>query len=226
MKKFFGLYAAAFAALFASCDKTGNSYDFAQILYPSSYGATIYADQQRDTLTFATTYDWTLGCSDNWVSIAPDSMSGTVPNGYYMVNKVWVKFDANTTDTSRVAVVSFNADGKSLAAIYGQLHYLNITRPERRQYQFQLTDTATQLRDSIMFRTYSDDWTLSFKGEQPSWVRFADDAVTTGRAGAYKVFCELEPNTSENERVAWVELKSRGVATDIKIRQEGVVKKE
>lgn len=138
-----------------------------------------------------------------------------------MVNKVWVKFDANTTDTSRVALVNFNADGKTLVSIYGQWHYLNITRPERRNYMFQLTDSATQLRDSIIFRTYSDGWTLSFKDGQPDWVRFAEDAVTTGKSGTYKVFYELDANTEDEERSVYLELKSRGVTTEIKVKQKG-----
>lgn len=221
MKKVVWLFAAVAAAGFTSCDKQGNSYDFAQILYPTSYGSVLYADQPRDTLNFATTYDWSLSCSESWVRIAPDSMSGTVPSGYYMVNKVWVNFEANTTDTSRVAAVYFHADGKTLMSLFQQLHYLNITRPARRQYVFQQTDEADKQRDSIMFRTYVNGWTLAFKGEEPTWMHFEEGTPTTGVAGAYKAFYILDPNTGKEERSAVLELKSRGVTTEIKIIQSG-----
>lgn len=219
MKRFLWFWAVVPAVVFTACEKTGNRYDFAQILYPSSYGATLYADQTSDTLCFLTTYDWTLSTPDDWVHIAPDSVAGTVPSGYYTMNKVWLGFDANTTDTSRVAALYFNADGKSLVSFYGQVHYLNITRPQRRQYQFLQTDSATQTRDSLMFRTYADQWTLAFRDGQPSWMRLAEDAAATGRAGAYKVFYELDPNTTGAERTTCLQLTSRGVTTEIKIRQ-------
>ena len=221
MKKFVWLVAAVVATGVTSCDKQGNSYDFAQILYPNSYGAVLYADQTRDTLNFATTYDWSLSCPENWVHISPEYVSGTVPGGYYMVNKAWIDFDANTTDASRVAVVSFHADGKSLETVYEQLNYLHITRPGRGQSGFMQTDEADKRRDSIMFRTYADEWTLAFKGEQPSWLRIEEGSATTGRAGGYKVFYELDPNNTADERSAVLELKSRGVTTEIKISQSG-----
>lgn len=224
MKKFVWLFAAVPAALFTACDKQGNSYDFAQILYPSGNGAVLYADQQRDTVNFATTYDWALSCEADWVHIAPEYKSGEVPSGYYMVNKAWVSFDANTSDTLRVASICFHADGKTLETRFGQLHYLNIIRPERIQYQFRQAADAAQRRDSIIFRTYADGWTLAFKGEEPGWMRFEENSVTTGIAGEYKVFYHLAPNTAEAERSAVLELKSRGVATEIHIRQAGKAK--
>lgn len=181
----------------------------------------LYADEVRDTVNFATTYDWALTYEADWMHIDPESMSGTVPSGYYMVNKVWVNFDANTTDTLRVASVCFHADGKTLETRFGQLHYLNITRPAREQYRFRLVDEADKRRDSIMFTTYADGWTLAFKGEEPDWMRFEEGSATTGIAGAYKVFYLLEPNTDEADRSAVLELKSRGVTTEIKVTQEG-----
>ena len=138
-----------------------------------------------------------------------DSMAGTVPQGYYMVKKIDVKLDVNNTDTIRTDYIYFHADGKTLVTAYTQYHYLNIERPVRRNYQFTLQDTARQVRDSLVFQTYGDDWTLAFKGGEPAWVRLADGAPTSGRSGKYTVHYQLDQNTTTAERTAVLELKSR-----------------
>ena len=99
MKKIALLSVAAAALLFSACEKKGNSYEFAQILYPSYSGKLLYADQTEDSIKFATTFDWTLSLGADWVSANPDSMYGVVPDGYYMINKVPLHFEVNTTDT-------------------------------------------------------------------------------------------------------------------------------
>ncbi len=221
MKKFIWSAIVCAAAVFAACDNKGNSYEFAQIVYPVGESV-LYADESVDTLKFATTYDWTLSGVPDWMRISPDSMAGTVPDGYYMVNRIMITVDANQTDTLRSAVIYFNADGKSLGACYTQLHYLNISHPVRRDYRFELQDTAMQVRDSVVFTTYSNDWTLAFQGEKPAWIAFAEGEATSGRAGKHTVAYTLEPNTSTAERTAVLRLTSRGVATDIRIKQLGL----
>lgn len=210
---------AAIILAFAACDDDDNTYDFAQIYYPGS-GTTVYADQTTDSLKFATTYDYELVVSADWLTIVTDSMSGTVPDGYYIVNEYLVEIEPNTTDTTRIAYVYFNADGRTLTTYYYQYHYLDIDRPTRRNYQFALTDSATQVSDSIIFTTYNDDWTLKFEDEQ-SWIRFATDADTTGTAGSYTVFYELDENTTASTRSAVMQLTSEGVTTEITVKQSG-----
>lgn len=220
MKKFIGCSIVCAALLLAACDNKENSYEFAQIVYPEGESV-LYADEGLDTLKFATTYDWTLSGVPGWMHISPDSMAGTVPDGYYMVNRILISVDANQTDTLRSAIIYFNADGKSLGAYYTQLHYLNISRPARQNYRFELQDTARQVRDSVVFTTYSNDWTLAFQGEQPTWIAFEEGEATSGRAGKHSVAYTLEPNTSTAERTAVLRLTSRGVSSDIRIRQLG-----
>ena len=226
MKKADGFSVALAAVLFAACDNKENSYNFAQIIYPSGYGSVLYADQTVDSLRFATTYDWSLSVSEGWIHVDADSMSGTVPQGYFMVKRLDVDLDVNNTDTVRTGYIYFHADGKTLVTSYTQYHYLNIERPVRRNYQFTLQDTARQVRDSLIFQTYGDDWTLAFKGEAPAWVRLADGAATSGRAGKYTVHYQLDQNTTTAERTAVLELKSRGVSTDIRIKQLGLKAEE
>ena len=48
MKKVIGFSVALAAVLFAACDNKENSYNFAQIIYPSGYGSVLYADQTVD----------------------------------------------------------------------------------------------------------------------------------------------------------------------------------
>ena len=179
----------------------------------------VYADQTQDSLKFATTYDWSLSYTEDWLSISPDSMSGTVPDGYYMINKVKVHFNVNNTDTVRVAVVNFNADGKTLSSFNQQVHYLDIQHPMRKNYQFLLTDSATQLKDSIVFRTYGN-WTLTFDETQPEWISWKEGTSLSGNPGKHILFYNLTNNTGENDREAVLSLQSNGVTTKIKVKQE------
>lgn len=210
---------AAAILAFAACDDDDNTYDFAQIYYPGG-GTVIYADQTTDSLKFATTYDYELEVSEDWLTIEADSLSENVPDGYYVVREYLVRIEPNTTDTMRRAYVYFYADGRTLSTYYYQYHYLDIDRPSRSNYQFALTDSATQVRDSIIFTTYNDDWTLAFEEEQ-SWIRFATDAETTGEAGSYTVFYEMDENTTSSSRSAVLKLTSEGVTTEISVTQSG-----
>lgn len=222
IKKVLGVSAVLAAALFVACDNKENSYNFAQILYPVGAGSVLYADQTLDSVRFATTYDWAITVPAEWMHVSSDSLQGTVPSGFFMVKKINFQLDANNTDTTRVGYVYFHADGKTLITTYTQYHYLNISRPVRRNYEFVLQDTARQDRDSLVFQTYSDGWTLAFKGSAPTWVRLAEGAATTGRAGKYVVYYDLDHNTTSSERSAELELQSCGVVTPVKIRQLGL----
>lgn len=226
MRKLLGVSLALAAMLIVSCSKKENSYDFAQIIYPYGAGTVVYADQILDTLRFSTTYDWSLSIDGDWLRINPDSMAGTVPEGYYMMVKVGVSFDANTTGEERVGYVYFNADGRSLVTAYAQRGHLNIKRPNRMDGRYQLYATATQESDSVIFSTYSHDWTLEFKDTAPDWMHLAADAGTSGRAGEYKVKYTLDPNTTTSERQAVLVLRSRGVMSEIQIKQAGAPKED
>lgn len=220
MKKLLLFSASVSALMFASCDNKGNSYEFAQILYPGSSVAVIYADQMVDSLKFATTYDWTLTLTADWMHVDESQSAGVVPEGYYDTRLVTLNVDANTTDTLRSAAVYFNADGKSLVASYVQLHYLNIARPERRDYRFLQTDSATQVRDSLVFTVYSGDWSLDFKeGEVPDWLHWDEATGRSGLPGRHYVAYTLDANETGTSRTALMELKSRGVTTEVRVVQ-------
>ena len=221
MKKVIGISVALAAVLFSACDEKENSYSFVQIIYPRG-SSVLFADQTEDSLRFATTYDWSLSVSCDWIHLNTDSTSGAVPPGYYLMNKLDVYLDVNNTGAVRTGYIDLDADGKTFKTSYVQYHYLNIERPVRADDQFALQDTARQVSDSLVFQTYGDDWTLAFKGEAPAWVRLADGAATSGRAGKYTVHYQLDQNTMAAERTAVLELKSRGVSTDIRIKQLGL----
>lgn len=219
MKKVIGSLIAAGGLLCAACDDVENS--FVQVIHPNGY-STLYADQTEDSLVFATTYNWQISTSDAWIHIEGDSLSGIVPEGYYMVKRLNVRLDANDgPDTVRMARINLIADGDTYTAAYVQYNYLNVGRPARKNGQFALQDSALQAGDSITFQTYSDDWKLELRGK-PAWVRLDADSAVTGRAGKHAVRYLLEQNTAEAERTAVLELTSRGVTTDILIRQSGM----
>lgn len=220
MKKVVGFSAILAAYLFAACSDKENSYNFAQVVYPADGNmAVLYADETTDSIWFATTYDWVISCSDNWLSVKAENLAMDVPDGYYDYEKFEVVFEPNTTGENRDAAVYVAVNNSNLVAFYRQLAYLDISRPARWEGQNVLQDTARQVRDSLVFQTYCDDWTLAFKGEAPTWVRLAADAPTSGAAGEYVVRCELDENTGATEREAVLELKSNGITNEIKIRQ-------
>ena len=221
MKKVAGLSVAMAAVLFMACDKKENSYNFAQIIYPESYGSVLYADEVSDSLRFATTFDWSVSVDEPWMRAVSNELSGTVPDGFYMVKRIDLGFDANTTGANRTGRVRFYADGKMLETTYTQLHYLDVERPVRMNDKFVLQDSARQESDSLEFCTYSNDWTLSFKDGVPAWVRLKDGAPVSGRAGESSVHYLLDENTVPAERTAVLELTSRGVTTEILIKQSG-----
>ena len=222
MKKFFGCAALLAGVVFASCDNKENSYNFVSIVYPAAGEAVLYADQTSDSLRFVTTYDWSLALMADWMHAEGEAMAGEVPAGYFLNQKMNLQFDVNLTDTVRVGFVYLYADGKQFGTYYTQKHYLNVTHPFSPDGSFVLEDSAMQVRDSLVFTTYGDGWTLAFKGERPSWIDFEAGAATTGKAGKHSVAYTLEPNTSENERTAVLQLTSKGVTTDIRVRQYGL----
>lgn len=222
MKKVLGFSIAWAAVLFAACDNKENSYNFAQIVYPGEQPASVFADQTVDTLRFLTTYDWSISESVDWLHIDADSTAGVVPGGFFMSGKVKVMFDVNNTGETRTGIVNLHANGETLGGVYVQYAYLDVRRPViNREGGYVLRDTANQVRDSIEFRTYSDGWTLAFDGQAPTWVRLADGAPATGRAGKYIVPYVLEKNPTSEERTAVLRLTSAGVSADIQIKQEG-----
>lgn len=226
MRKLVGLCLAAFMALFVSCKKNEISHYFVEILHPTGFGAMIYADQTEDRLSFVTTYDWNLSISDDWLRVNPDSMAGLVPEGYYMSCNLRVNMDVNNTGKPRTGYIYFNAEGKTLATMYSQAHFLHVKRPMRLDDEFVLQNRYDQASDSIFFKTYSDDWTFSFKGEQPEWIELTTDAPTSGVAGDYKVKYLLKPNKTAEPRTAVFQLQSAGIVTDIKVIQFDQPEKE
>ena len=87
-----------------------------------------------------------------------------------------------------------------------------------------MQDSARQERDSLVFRTYSNDWALTFKDGQPSWIILDADAKMSGRSGTYVVKYDLQPNETTEPREALLELRSADVVNKIKIRQTGLNK--
>lgn len=209
-------------ALLSSCDKKENSYEFASIIYPGYSTAKVYADQSCDSLKFATTYNWSLQTSDEWITLPADSTSGTVPEGYYWVNKMNVYFTPNTTGKTRVGYVYFNADNKTVGCAYGQLHYLNIKHPAiDSDSKFLLTDTALQERDSLVFTTYAHNWTLTMDGAQENtWLTLATEIPAATRSGEHTIAYTLTPNKTGESRSATFKLTSAGVTTEITVKQE------
>lgn len=223
MKKIFLVFVSVLVLGLTSCEKKGNSYEFAYVLYPEP-SSLLYADQTVDSLKFSTTFDWSLACSQDWLHFKSDSVAGTVHKGTYVIEKLMLQFDANTTDTLRHAIVNLYANGNTLGAVYYQLPILNITIPSvenlytNKKDNFILTDSAGQQRDSIVFCTYGE-WTLTFDEVTPDWLHWVEGTSLTGNPGTHKLYFLLDENTDEQEREAVLNLSSKGVTTPITIKQ-------
>lgn len=223
MKKIFLVFVSVLVLGLTSCEKKGNTYEFAYILYPKP-SSWLYADQTVDSLKFSTTYDWSLDCYQDWLHFDSKSVTGTVPKGSYVIEKTLLQLDVNTTDTLRHAFVNFHANGNTLGAVYYQLPILNITIPSvkdpyiNKKDNFILTDSAGQQRDSIVFCTYGE-WTLAFDDVTPDWVHWEEGTSLAGNQGTHKLYFIIDENKEVQEREAILNLSSKGVTTPITIKQ-------
>ncbi|MCD8266393.1 MAG: hypothetical protein LUC33_04480 [Prevotellaceae bacterium] len=234
MRKAFILLAAA--GLLASCDK--ESYRHAISMThpnPGTYGA-MYADQPMDTIVFTTFDSYKATTNDTWITLDPELAAQEIANlydGYYEIG-IPVTFEPNTTGETRVGEISIYNYGDddwsaTVTASYLQLGWLNVTRPQAaydynsslgypQTATFELTDTATQVADTLAFVVYGD-WELSLPEEQESEV-FVTLLQASGKAGSVKAPIALEENATKEERQNTVSLTSRGVTTTLVIKQE------
>ncbi len=218
-------------ATLTSCfENTGDHYT--EILYPSTGRKTLYADQTEDSLNFVTFDNWKLdtiyqNTPQNMklmLTLNPSDLAGTVEANHYVRKSVSFQFAPNTTDTIKVVAFKLNAYNNDFGAVYEQVHFHNIDRPSRRNYEFLLTDTAEALVDSVIFEAYSD-WTLKVKDEeQTPWISVA---TPSGKKGNNTVRLNLQQNTSNADRSATLVLTSSNAATtEIKLVQGKKIVKE
>lgn len=228
MKKFLLFAVATAAIMLTSCDVESSHHQMG-IVYPSPYSyGFVYADQKADSLVFLVTDDFRLMSLSSWISV-PDSMKDVHVENIYMLNyiiKTPVFFDANTTGSIRKGELNLISWGKEegdvASAYYMQCPWHNIQRPEPlysyndsniSNAKFELTDSATQECDTLRFTTY-ENWTLT-DGE------FAHPAKLSGKPGNQTVLLAIDPNATAEERTATIVLESRGVKTNIFVKQEG-----
>ena len=229
MKKAFAFM--AFVMMLTACDK--ETYRHAiSVLRPSSgrYGVA-YADQPSDSIVFSTfdSYRAIVG-SAPWLTIDPQMAQCEIPNNYWYCWEVVLPLDLqpNTSGETRDAVVSINTYGaddwnQTVQVGYLQLGWLNVTRPVAnvgtytsfpRKADFLLTDSATQVADSLVFSVYGD-WSVS------TTSTFIHLAQTEGVKGNNVVHFTLDVNEDTSDRNDTIKLTSRGVTTPIAIKQTG-----
>lgn len=226
MKK--GLLLAASAALMLSSCIENNGTHYTEILYPSQGGKILYADQTNDSLKFITFDSWSLdtmyrSTSKLWLNLDPSDLAGNdVPEGFYVNKTVKFTFEPNTSDTIKVVSLVLNSNNYKFESMYYQVDYLNIQRPTMdKNYNFELTDSAITIRDSISFVAYGD-WNLEVVNpEETTWIK---PTKTEGTQGVHTVPLELEGNSSEAARLATLRLTSNGASTPILIKQMGTKK--
>lgn len=227
MKKSFLSCVALVATLFVACNKE-SYYHTMGLQYPQSI-AVVDADQTLDSVVFATTDNFNLTSNADWMTV-PDSMrSGRIQNVYQMIWMVAspLVFETNTTGKIRTALLTIHCTGanewdQSATATYKQLHWLNITVPapnyaykdgDITDAAFVMTDSATQVSDSLCFRVHGN-WTLT-EGA------FVHPTTVEGEAGKNIVRLTIDPNLSADERQEQIVLTSNGISTPIVVKQKG-----
>lgn len=219
------LFALGMSMTLSSCFENAGDH-YTEILYPATGIKTLYADQTEDSLNFVTFDDWKLDTTYSNVansqklmlSLNPSDLSGTVEADHYVRKSIKFQFSPNTADTLRVVNFKLKAYNTEFGAVYQQVHFHDIERPKRLNYEFLLTDTAEALLDSVIFQAYSD-WTLKVKDEaQTPWISVA---TPSGKKGTHSVRINLEKNTGNANRSATLILESSNAATtEIKLIQE------
>lgn len=227
MKKTVLTLVAAVGLMLASCD-TESSYHTMGIVYPTQ-SSVVYADQQVDSIKFYVTDDFRLTPLTSWLSVPDTLREMKVQNVYRVVYELTfpVLFEANTSGDIRHGQLSITSTGadkwdQTATANYTQVPWHNITCPAPAfSYsdrlitgaKFEVTDSATQLTDTLRFTAY-DSWTLS-NGE------FAHPDKSSGTAGKQEVVLAIDENVATTERETSIALESCGVKTPITIKQTG-----
>ncbi len=228
MKKAFFVVLAVLTL--AACDK--ESYRHAISVsrpYSGQYGVA-YADQTLDSIVFETFDSYRASSNASWLTLDPQMAEQKIPNSYWNMWQIVLPFSLspNTTNETRDAIVSVNNYGdddwnQTVQVSYLQLGWLNITRPAAafeaytsfpRTAEFELTDSATQAADSLVFSVYAD-WTLSCTSS------FVHLATTSGKAGKNVVNLTLDANEGTADRTDTIKLVSNGVTTPIALKQTG-----
>lgn len=219
------LFTLGICMTLTSCFENSGDH-LTQIFYPETGRKTLYADQIKDSLIFVTFDDWKLDTvysqlSDNQklkLTLNADDLSGSVPQNHYVRRCVEFTFSPNTSDTIRAVAFNLNSYTFEVGAVYEQVHFHNIERPLRRNYEFLLTDTAEAAVDSVIFEAYTD-WTLKVKdAEQNNWISVANPSGTKGNN---IVRLNLQKNTSNANRSAILLLTSDNNAqTEIRLTQQ------
>lgn len=227
-KSLIALCTFALGLTVTSCFENNGDH-YTEILYPQNGSKTLYADQTEDSLNFVTFDSWTLDTLYNnaaanqklMITLNPADMSGSVEKDHYVRKSIPFQFTPNTSDTIRVVGFKLHAYNTDFGAMYKQMHFHNIDRPARRNYEFLLTDTAEALTDSIIFTAYTD-WQCSVKNpEQTTWIRVANPS---GQKGNNIIKLNLDKNTQNSSRSATLVLTSSNAAsTEIKLIQEKAV---
>ena len=227
MKKYLLLAVVTATILLTACNKE-SSYHTLGIVYPQQTGV-VFADQKVDSIIFQTTDNFKLDPLNNWILIDDSLRYVQVPNVYRLIYVLTfpVRFEANTTGDIRHGQVSLQSTGdndwnQTATANYSQVPWHNIQRPAPAYSydnnlitgaKFELTDSATQACDTLRFTAY-DDWTLTD-------AEFAHPTITKGFAGKNIVILSIDPNATTEERTTTITLASRGVKTNISVKQEG-----
>ncbi len=218
--------------LLGSCNKE-SYYHTMSLQYPDRVSI-VYADQTRDSVAFWTTDNFQIVSGAEWL-VVPDSMKqGYIQNQYRYVWSVvsLLIVEPNVTGHSRTAQLSIHCMGndewnQTATVTYRQLHWLDITSPSPNyayndgvitDAAFQLTDSATQVSDSLCFRVHGN-WELTDGS-------FVHPVVQSGEAGRQTVALTLDANPSTDERQEKIVLTSNGVSTPVTIKQTGRKKVE
>ncbi|MCD8302101.1 MAG: hypothetical protein LUC44_03675 [Prevotellaceae bacterium] len=217
-------------ACLASCDKESYRHSIAQVYpTPGTYGS-LFADQLKDSIAFTTFDSYQITTNDSWVTIDPDLAYMKIENSYWYewYMSVPVTFEANATGETRdcmISVYNYGPDDWSatMTISFLQFGWHNISRPTPAyeygsntypvRATFSLTDSATQVVDTLAFTAYND-WTLAC--DDSTFVHLQS---TSGSAGSNHAPITLSPNEESADRSAVISLTSSGVTTEITLTQ-------
>ncbi len=212
----------ALVALVAACGK-GNEYHQTRFLRPGESALYVFADQQRDSVSFVSTESYVLSSNVSWCEVANGYESLNIPYSNALVDcYAWLEFEANTTGEQRGGILHLGAGDYSIDAYFVQLPYLCVTSPSRfSQELLPLTCEATAEQATLKFKVFAT-WTLALE-EEADWLQLEK---TAGSEGEQEVGLTLQPNTTTEDRTATLILTSRGVTEKITIIQNKPITEE
>lgn len=162
-----------------------------ELTLTSSSSLELSVDGSSGSITFTANRDWTVSCSDSWVTVSPSK--GTASDGTVTVT---VRCSANTTYEDRSATVTIRMEELSQSVTVRQPANLGIVLPTQ---AYNLTSDARSIEVEVKANV---DYTVEISAD---WIKQAKTKALTSKTLTFNI----EENQTYDAREGKITIKSQ-----------------